>query len=118
MEAKGNVKTTVKKTVTVNGKNYELTCIAYGSMTAPVSFYQRERRRAWGDSEPEDYDVDYSSAEYEWDSEEWEYDGEFETNFKDCDELYKFLDGVKEDLMSQVYENFEDAEVTDEYLDY
>ena len=115
MEAKGLVKTTVKKTVTVNNKEYELSCIAFGQMTAPVTHYTAAKINCAPEySSPREIEVDYSNATYEWVEEEWDYDNDFEFNFKNYEELTSYLETVKKDLLDEVYRNFAEAEVMNE----
>lgn len=111
MEAIGKVKATAKKTVTVNDKEYELTCTCYGTMTAPVSYFDRGDR--WT---PPDFEPDYDSAEYEVDDTEWEYDNNFEFEFSGYDELMDYLSSVKEELMDEIYENFRSSDVKEERI--
>lgn len=111
MEATGKVKATAKKTVTVNGKNYELTCTCHGTMTAPLSFYDRGNR--WT---PSDFEPDYDSAEYEIDYTEWDYDDEFEFEFSGYDELMDYLGSVREDLIDEIYDNFRSSDVEEERI--
>ena len=111
MEATGKVKSSAKKTVTVNNKEYELTCICYGTMTAPVSYYDRGDR--WT---PPDFEPDYDSAEYKINYTEWDYDDEFEFEFSDYIELMDYLDSVREELMDEIYENFRCSDIKEERI--
>lgn len=111
MEATGKVKSTAKKTVTVNNKEYELTCTCYGTMTAPISSYDRGNR--WT---PSDFEPDYDNAEFEIDDTEWEYDDEFEFEFSGYNELMDYLNSVKEELMDEIYENFRSSDIKEERI--
>ncbi|MCQ2081627.1 MAG: hypothetical protein MJZ11_08205 [Lachnospiraceae bacterium] len=118
MEATGKVTAKAKTKVTVNGHEYNLYCTAMATMEAPVTKYSLGRRNCSADdAEPCDYTPVYSEATFDVYDIDWEWEtDQFEYEFKSVDDMVKFLDEVRENIMEDLIEGFYHSNVEYEHI--